>query len=61
MMRECSTGELLARAVFMHPDDQGHDALMHYAVLKRFILTVFFLLQPLETQKRTETTTPPDL
>ena len=30
--RECSTGELLA--AFMHRDAQGHDALMHYSVLK---------------------------
>ena len=29
MMLECSTGEILARAVFMHYDDQGHDALLH--------------------------------
>ena len=34
MMRECSTGELLARAAFMHHDDQGYDALRHDAVLK---------------------------
>ena len=34
MMLEYSTGELPARAAFMHHDDQGHDALMHYAVLK---------------------------
>ena len=34
MMFECSTGKLLARAAFMHYDDQGYDALMHYAVLK---------------------------
>ena len=27
-------GELLTRAAFMHDDDKGHDALMHYAVLK---------------------------
>ena len=33
MMPECSTGDLLARAGFMH---QGHGALMHYAVLKGF-------------------------
>ena len=36
MMLECSTGELLARAAFMHHDDQGYDALMHHAVLKGF-------------------------
>ena len=34
MMLECSTGELLTRAAFMHYDDQGHDALRHDAVLK---------------------------
>ena len=34
MMLECSTGELLARAAFMHHDDQGHDALRHDAALK---------------------------
>ena len=31
MMLECSIGELLARAAFMHHDDQGHYALLHYA------------------------------
>ena len=34
MMLECWTGELLPRAAFMHHDNQGHDALMHYAALK---------------------------
>ena len=34
MMLECSTGELLARGAFLHHDDQGHNALMHYAALK---------------------------
>ena len=34
MMCECSTGELLAGAAFMHHDDQGHDALKQYAALK---------------------------
>ena len=34
MMLECSTSELLARAAFIHPVDQGHGALMHDAVLK---------------------------
>ena len=34
MMHESSPGELLARAAFMHHDDQGHDALRHHAVLK---------------------------
>ena len=34
MMLECSTGELLTRALFMHHDDQGHGALMHHAILK---------------------------
>ena len=27
LMLECSTGELRARAAFMHHDDQGYDAL----------------------------------
>ena len=35
-MLECSTGKLLAMAAFMHHDDQCHDALMQYAVLKEF-------------------------
>ena len=34
MMHQCSTGELLARAVFMHHDEEGHAALMHDAVFK---------------------------
>ena len=34
MMLECSPGELVARATFMHHDDQRHDAVIHYAVLK---------------------------
>ena len=34
MMLECSTGELLTRAAFMHPDEQGHDALRHHGILK---------------------------
>ena len=34
MMLECSNGKLLARAAFMHHDDQGHDALRHDAVFK---------------------------
>ena len=34
MMLECSTGELLLMAAFMHHDDHGHDALMHYAAVK---------------------------
>ena len=34
MVLECSTGELLARAAFIHHDDQGYDASMHRAVLK---------------------------
>ena len=33
MMPECSTGNVLGRAAFMHHDDQGHDALMYYADL----------------------------
>ena len=32
-MLVCSTGYLLTRASFMHHDDQGKDALMHYAAL----------------------------
>ena len=38
MMLECSPGELLARDAFMHHDDHGHDASMHYAVLKGLTL-----------------------
>ena len=34
MMLECSPSQLFARAAFMQHDDQGHDALMHYAVIK---------------------------
>ena len=39
MMLECSIGELLAgkllaRAAFMHHEDQGHDALRHHTALK---------------------------
>ena len=34
MMLECSPGELLARAAFMHHDNHGHAALMRYAILK---------------------------
>ena len=34
MMLECITGELLARAAFMHHANQGHGALKHYTVLK---------------------------
>ena len=33
-MLECSPGELLTKAVFMHHGDQWHDALRHHAVLK---------------------------
>ena len=33
MMLECSPGELLARAAFMHHDYQGHYVLRHDAVL----------------------------
>ena len=32
-MIECSPGGLLARAAFMHHNDQGHDALRCHAVL----------------------------
>ena len=31
---ECSTGELIARLAIKHHNDQWHDTLMHYAVLK---------------------------
>ena len=34
VMLECSTGKVLTRAAFTHHDDQGHDALMHYAAVK---------------------------
>ena len=34
MVLECSTGELLASAAFVHHDDQGYDAFRHHAVLK---------------------------
>ena len=34
MMLEYSSGDLIARAAFMHHDDQGHDVLRHHAVLK---------------------------
>ena len=34
MMLQCSPGELLTRAAFMHHDDQGHGALINYAVIK---------------------------
>ena len=34
MMHEYSTGELLARAVFTHHDDQRRDAIRHHPVLK---------------------------
>ena len=33
MLRECSPGELLARAAVMHYDDEGHITLKHYAAL----------------------------
>ena len=33
-MLECSTGEVLARAAFIHHDNQEHDALRYHAVLK---------------------------
>ena len=40
MMLECSTGESLARAAFMHHDDQGDDALMNHA--PQLFITVFW-------------------
>ena len=33
MMHEYSTCELLARAAVIHHDDEGHNALKHYAAL----------------------------
>ena len=33
-MLECSTGELLGKAAFMHHVDKGRDALNHYVALK---------------------------
>ena len=30
-IHECSPGELLARAAFMHHDHEGHNVLKHYA------------------------------
>ena len=55
MMLECSTGELLARAAFMHHDDQGHDALRHYAVskeLKDCMKISYFCEKPLRLAAR---------
>ena len=37
-MNECSTGELFARAAFMHHDDQGHNALKHHVALKGLVI-----------------------
>ena len=34
-MHECSPGELLTRAAFMHCADQGNNALKRYVALKR--------------------------
>ena len=39
---ECSNGRLHARAAFMHHDDQGHDAVTHYAVLKWKLRSTLF-------------------
>ena len=36
-MLECSTGELLGKAVFMHHDDEEEKALKFYAVFNRLI------------------------
>ena len=33
-MHECSPGESLTRAAFMHHDDKGHSSLKHCSVLK---------------------------
>ena len=35
MMLECSPCELLSRAVFMHHDDEGHNALKQYSTPQR--------------------------
>ena len=38
MMHECSLRELLARAAFMHDDDQGHATLKHYPTFKGLMM-----------------------
>ena len=43
MVLECSSGELLNRAAFMHHDEQRHDALRHDAILKGLHLATFYL------------------
>ena len=43
-MHECSPGELLARAVFMHYADKGHSELKHYTTFKG--LRTFLLWLP---------------
>ena len=34
MMHECSIGELLTRAAFLHHDDSGHDTVKQYVALR---------------------------
>ena len=41
-MYECSPGELLTRAAFMHPDNEGYTSLKHYAALKLTGLNLTF-------------------
>ena len=40
MMLECSCGELLTRAAFIHYDNKGLNSLKHYAALKGLYLSV---------------------
>ena len=48
MMLECSTGVLLARAAFMHHDDQRYDVLRYDAVLKGLRMAIFHTLSMAE-------------
>ena len=34
VQHECSLGELLVKAAFLHHGNEGHDALKHYVVRK---------------------------
>ena len=43
MMLECSTGELLAKAAFMHHIDKGHSTLKHYVALKGLMEVITLL------------------
>ena len=45
MMLECSTGVLLAMAIFNHQDEKGHNRLNHYAVHEG--LNIVLSLEPL--------------